>query len=179
MKEQIVAKSYAHALMDLGKSKGLKIANELTSFNELINGSNDLENFLFLDVFTVEEKSAVLKEILKKGSYSPLLTNFLFFLLEEKRINLLTLIYKEVIVQDDHEQGFIRGTIEGVEESISEDDKAILTKYIEKKLGKKPQLDYKKSGNVTAGYKVTVEDLQLDASVDNQFDKLKYSILGE
>ena len=35
------------------------------------------------------------------------------------------------------------------------------------------------NNNITAGYKVTVEDLQLDASLDNQLEQFKQSILSE
>ncbi|OUR92934.1 hypothetical protein A9Q84_20710 [Halobacteriovorax marinus] len=179
MKEQIVAKAYAQSLIDLAKEAKVDAAKELTDLNVVINSSNDLENLLFLDVFTVEEKEDVMKEVLSKLSISPIVTNFVNFLISEKRIGIFPLIYKEVIVIDDHNKGFLRGVIEGSDSEVSAEFKAKMTTYLKDKLGINTELTYKQNDNITAGYKVTVEDLQLDASLDNQLTKFKDSVLSE
>ena len=97
----------------------------------------------------------------------------------EKRISLLPLIFKEVMVIDDHQKGFIRGTIEGSTESISDAYKEKLVASLKKYIGdKNPILNYEQNSNITAGYKVTVGDFQLDATVDNQLRSFKDSVLG-
>lgn len=178
MKEQIVSKSYAKALLSLATDANIEIAKELTTLSEAINTSNDLENLLFLDVFTSEEKSLIINEIITKLGLSGLLKNFVNFLIDEKRLGLFPLIFKEVIVIDDHNKGFLRGVIEGYDEQISPELKNKLLDYLKPKLGKNVELEYKKNSNITAGYRVTVEDLQLDASVDNQLSKLKENVLN-
>jgi F-type H+-transporting ATPase subunit delta len=100
------------------------------------------------------------------------------FLLHEKRISLLPLIYKDIIVLDDHKKGFMRGFIEGSEDSVSSEVEKQLVDYLRSKLGFEPKLQYKKNDNITGGYRVTVEDLQLDATIDNQLNKLKQDILN-
>ena len=59
MKEQTVAKVYAKSLLELGDEKGIKLADEMIQLTEVINKSNELENILFLEVFTLEEKKNV------------------------------------------------------------------------------------------------------------------------
>lgn len=179
MKEQTVAKSYARAIYQLGKEQKIDVAQELTKLTEVINQSNQLESLLFLDIFTVEEKSDVLAKIGAKLQLSKLTTSFINFLIDEERFSLLPLIFKDIIVQDDHEKGFLRGTIEGNEGEISSEVKTKLTNFIEKKLGKKATLTYSQNSNISAGYRVTVEDLQLDASVENQLNKLKEQVLND
>lgn len=179
MKEQNIAKVYAHSFLELGKESNVDIAKELTSLTEVINSSNHLENVLFLDVFTSDEKMSVFTAIAEKIQLSKILQTAIAFLVEEKRIGLLPLIYKEVIVIDDHEKGFLRGVIEGSDEEISQEYKDKLTSIIKQKMGLEPMLEYKKSNDITAGYKVTVGDLQLDATIDNQLYEFKKSILGE
>ena len=179
MKDTIIAKVYADTLFSLGKENGFDVAKELTNFTEVINASNDLENVLFLDVFTVEEKSDVFKAIAERISLNKVLKNAIFYLINEKRISLLPLIFKEVIVADDYEKGFVRGTIEGSADSIDEDYKNRLIANLKSNLsGKTPILDYEKNEDITAGYKVTVGDFQLDATVDNQFNDFRNSVLG-
>ena len=165
--------------MELGSESKVDVADELTKLTECINECNDLENVLFLDVFTAEEKGDILKSLAPKVGLSSLVTNFCLFLIEENRIGLFPLIFKEVTVIEDDRRGFMRGTIEGVDNEISREDKARLTELLKEKLGKEAQLEYVQNGDLTAGFRVTVEDLQLDATIDNQLNKFKQSILGD
>jgi len=179
MKEHIVSKAYARAVISLAKENNFSIAEELTKFNELINSSNNLENVLFLDIFNSEEKLAVLGDLFKKTNPPKMFVEFIYFLVQERRMSLLPSIWKEVIVIDDHNKGFLRGVIEGADENLSDDVLNKLKAYLKTKTGKETVLDYKQTEKITAGYRVTVEDLQLDASVDNQLEQFKNSLLNE
>lgn len=180
MKEQNISKVYADSFLELGKENNIDIAEEMTKLTEVINTSNELENLLFLDVFTIEEKTLVFEDISKKIGLSSLLVSAVKYLIDQKRIGLFPLIFKEVIVRDDMEKGFLRGEILGSESDLSEGHKEKLLASIKKYIGdKKPILTYKQSDEVTAGYKVKIEDLQLDASLDNQLKHFKESIIGE
>ncbi len=178
MKEQIISKSYAQSLVELSEELKLDLAKELTTLTEAINSNNNLETLLFLDVFTNEEKWSVLEVVTTKLGLSEIMKNFLHFLIQEKRIGILPLIFKDVIVIDDHKKGFLRGTIEGSEAQLSDEVKNKLKSYLQKKLGKEAVLTYKQNDSVSAGYKVTVEDLQLDASLDHQLENFKESVLN-
>jgi len=179
MKEKTIAKVYAKSLLELGDEAKIQIADELTKLTEVINHSNELENVMFLELFTLEEKKTVFLEVAKKLSLSQITTETIKFLIDEKRIGILPLIVKEVIVLDDERKGFMRGTIEGTDEVIDPAFKAKIESFLKSKLGREPHLEYVKNANLTAGYKVTVEDLQLDASLDNQLEQFKQSILSE
>ena len=178
MKEQIIAKAYAQSLVELSDDNKLDLAKELTTLTETINKSNDLETLLFLDVFSAEEKWSVLDHVLNKLSSSQMLRNFLQFLIVEKRIGLLPMIIKNVIVIDDHKKGFLRGTIEGNEDQIPENIKNQLKDYLKNKLGRETILNYSKNPEISAGFRVTVEDLQLDATLENQLEKFKENVLN-
>ncbi len=177
MQETRVAKVYATALIRLGDELEIDVASELTKFNDIIAQSNDLENLLFLDLFTVQEKKDVFLKLAEKSKMSKLLENYILFLLEERRMNIFPMIWKEVIVMDDHKKGFIRGVIEGTEVSIDEANKSELMKYLEAKLKVKPHLEYQQNDKITAGYKVTVGDMQLDASADEKLKRFKDTVL--
>ncbi len=179
MKEQAVARVYAKSLLELGDEKNVKIADELTKLTEVINKSNDLENVMFLDLFTLEEKKVVFMEVAKKLDLSQITTETVKYLIDEKRIGILPLIFKEIIVMDDERRGFMKGTIEGTDVQIDPAFKAKIESFLKKKFGREPHLDYVQNNKISAGYKVTVEDLQLDASLDNQLEQFKQSILSE
>ena len=84
-----------------------------------------------------------------------------------------------MIVFDDHKRGFIRGEIEGIEDQLLEESKKKITDYIKEKTGLTPILSYMQNAELTAGYRITADDLQLDASLEHQFSMLRNSILGE
>lgn len=178
MKEAVVAKAYAKSIFELGESLNVDVTNELTSLTELINENNDFETLLFSDAFTVEEKELVLTSVFEKANYSSLTKNAINYLLSEKRIGLFPMIFKEMVVIDDHKKGFLRGVIEGREDSISDEVSSSLISYLKSKVGGEPKLEYKKNENITGGYRVTVDDLQLDATIDNQLNILKQEILN-
>ena len=178
MKEQIISKAYAQALVELSEEQKLDLAAELTTLTEAINGNNNFETLLFLEVFTIEEKWSVLETVATKLGLSSTMKNFLHFIIQEKRIGMLPMIFKNVVVIDDHKKGFLRGTIEGREENIPEDVKNKLKKYLQEKLGKTPVLNYQQNESMVAGYRMTVEDLQLDASLDHQLENFKESVLN-
>lgn len=178
MKEQIIAKAYAHSIVELSDELKVDLVGEMTKLTEVINKNNDLETLLFLDVFTAEEKLNVVGEIMKKMNLSQVMFNFVQFLLSEKRIGLMPLIFKNVIVIDDHNKGFLRGTIEGNEKALPEDVKNKIKNYLKVKLNREPILEYKENSSVSAGYRVTVEDLQLDASLENQLELFRESVLN-
>ena len=179
MKEQAVAKVYAKSLLELGDEKKVGLADELIKLTEVINKSNELENVLFLELFTMDEKKVVFAEVAKKLNLSPITTETVKYLIDEKRIGILPLIIKEIIVLDDDRKGFLKGTIEGNNTEIDDATRTKIESFIKNKLGRTPQLDYVQNGNVSAGFKVTVGDLQLDASLDNQLEQFKQSILSE
>ncbi len=178
MKEKIIAKAYAKAIFELGTSNNVNVADELTKLTEVINMSNDLENVLFLDVFTVEEKLLVLNDIVAKLALSPIVISSLKYLIGETRLGLLPLIFKEIIVIDDHNKGFMRGTIEGSADSVDEVMMTKIKSYLQDKLGLNPELDYKKNEAISAGVRITVEDYQIDASIDKQLKEFKESIIN-
>jgi len=178
MKEAIVAKAYAKSIYQLGEEGNVAITDEFTKLTEVINENNDLETVLFLDVFSIEEKTAVLNDVLNKLNVSALLKNAISFLMQEKRLHIMPLIFKEMVVIDDHKKGFLRGTIEGMGDTIDPEFETKIKSFLKDKLGKEPTLTYKKNDKVTAGFRVTVDDLQLDATVDNQLNQLKSEILN-
>jgi len=177
VKLQSISKAYAKSITELAEEQKIDIAKEMTDFNSLIGQSNDLETLLFSDVFSVEEKSSILEYIFSKNGASSLFQNFIYFLLNEKRLNLLPMIFKDIIVIDDDKRGFLRGTIEGSEKQVNKELLDKVKAYLAEQLGKNTELEYISTDKVTAGYRVTVEDLQLDASLDNQLEVFKESVL--
>ena len=165
---------YARALMELGQEN---VVDELSKIMNLIDQNRNLETLFFLDVFTTEEKLSVFSEIAKKVSLDKMVRDFVKFLFVEKRIFLLPPILKEVMVLNDHNKGIVRGTLSGRDQSPNAKLVGRIKEFLQKELEKEVKLVYKHSGNITAGYRATVEDLMLDASLDYQLERFRESTL--
>lgn len=177
MSDSNVAKSYAKAVIELSEQLNVDISVDMIKLTELINSSNDLENVLFLDIFTLEEKRNIVNDIFSKVDLSKIFKNFFHYLLEEKRLALFPLIFKELMVLDDFKKGFIRGEIRGYSEKMDKVIEERIKNYLKKEFQFESQLEYKYDPKISAGYKITVDDLQLDATVENQLNQLKKQVL--
>ncbi len=178
MKEATVSQCYAKSIYQLGHQQGTDIAEEFTKITEAINQSNHLEAVLFLDVFSLEEKSAVLDQIVDRLKLSALAKNALKFLMGEGRIGLFPLIFKELVVLDDQQKGFLRGSVEGSDDALSAEFEKAIYKYLGEKLSAEIKLDYRQNPQITAGHRVTVGDFQWDISLDYQLNRLKAQVLN-
>jgi len=173
-----ISKAYANAISQIADESKINFADEITKFSELISNSNELENLLFLDVFTIDERLIILDEIFKKQTFSSVLVNFIKFLITEKRFSLFNTIFKEIIIKEDLKLGFVSGMVQGSDDVPNEKLINEIKTYLEKKLGLKTKIQYSVNKNITAGYKATVGDLQVDATLENQLQKFKQEILN-
>lgn len=173
MKNSIVAKTYAQAVVQIAKEQNCPIFDEVAGFIGLLNRSSDLESILFLNVFTHEEKKQILDDVFAKLELNNITKNFLTFLLAEKRLPLLPQIYKELIVIEDASKGFMKVTVEGSQEELDSQAKNAIEKYLQVKLNLKSDISYKKNDQISAGYKVVAGDNLLDATLKTQLNNFK------
>ena len=178
MKNETISRSYALALLDLSQEQNLKIKSDLDTFWSLIRESSEFESLLFMDVFSVEERKSILGTVFEKIEINKLTQNFIYFLIENKRFSLFPSIYASLTMEQDLADGFISGVVEGSEENPDNEIIEKLKTHIEKELKQIAKLDYRQNPTITTGYKITCGDLQLDATLENQFDRLRKDILA-
>jgi len=178
MKNDTISKSYALALLEISKENKLNLKHDLDLIWNLIRESSELESLLFMDVFSVDERKTILFDLFKMIDLNKLTENFLIFLVENKRFNLFPSIFTSLTMEQDLADGFITGVVEGSEEEPNQEIIEKLKLHIEKELKQIAKLDYRQNKNITTGYKITCGDLQLDATLENQFDRLRKEILA-
>ena len=142
MKEQVVARAYAKAVIQIGKSKKIDISKDLNNFFKLMEKSDNFKHVIYSGMFTMREKESVCHALVKKMKLSTTFRDFISFLLREKRITLYPLILKEALRLNDEAKGIVHGSVEGVESSIGNDINKKLINYLEKNLKKKVILNY-------------------------------------
>lgn len=179
MRSTNVAKVYARSLYQLGLEQKVSIGKECFDFQQMVMSSNELENLLYLDIFTPVEKREVLVLIFEKIQVSSLFKNFVYFLIEEKRIGLFPGIFQEITLMEDEQQNFIRARVQGRMDQLDSTQEGLITQYLKSKMGKTPILEYEKNENILAGVRVSALDLHFDASLNHQLEQFKQSLLGE
>lgn len=177
MKNTELGQVYSKAFLELSKENGDNITQDLTQLVELMNKSESFEQLLFLNVFSLEEKATVLLDIIEKLKLGKTAKTCLLFLVSERRLGLLPQIYKNLIVIEDSLKGFINAEVEGSEGQLDSEVEQKLIALLKQKLNQTPQFNYKKDPKITAGYKVTVGDYMIDATVDSQFKKFQNQFL--
>jgi F-type H+-transporting ATPase subunit delta len=178
MKNETISRSYAMALLEIGEEAKIDVKSDLDKVWALIRESSEFESLLFMDVFSIEERRSVLIDVFKKLSINDLTKNFCMFLIENKRFNLFPSIFTSLTMEKDLADGFITGIVEGSDLDPDSDILEKLKTHIEKELKQIAKLEYKQNESITAGYKITCGDLQLDATLENQFDRLRKDILA-
>lgn len=174
MNTSSVAKIYEQSLRELAiHQKVNNIGEELKKLIKTINEHPLLAKLLFLEVFSPTEKKEVLLAIFNRLSFSKLMKNFILYLIEERRVDFLPLIYNEFLIEENLQKGFATGSIEGTEDKISKEDTQLLEIFIENRLQLKTQLVYKHNSDIVGGYRIIVGDFLVDATIDYQLDQFK------
>ena len=177
MKSDALGKTYARSVYQLASEEGVALAEELVLMVKAIERHQLLADILYTDTFTAQERGAVVKDLADRLKLSSLLKRFLLFLLQEKRLALFPTIWREIIFLDDCQKNRVRGIVEGSGDSIDESSLKTIQIFLESSLDKRILLKYRRA-ELTVGFRITVGDYHIDASVDHQLNRFKNYALG-
>ena len=170
------SKIYAKAIYQLGQKEGVSVAQEISAVEKMLKREKKLANILLVDVFTIKERMKLVSDLANELKWSNLIKRFLLFLLQEKRFNLFFAIREEIAILDDEEKGQLRGVVEGVGDKFDPSVEKEIQSYLSLALKKKILLEYKQT-KLCAGFRVTVGDYHIDASLPHQLARFKDSLL--
>ena len=177
MTNQIVAKRYAKALLEIGKDDGQleTYAQDLSQMAELLQSSQELESALANPAFALEERKDILSVFMEKLGISGIAANFFKLLLDRGRIDgarVISAIYAELL---DEERGIKRAEVVS---ATSLDEAAIsrLKETLKKVAGQDVHLEVKEDPSLIGGVVARIGDLVLDGSVKSQLENLKDSL---
>jgi F-type H+-transporting ATPase subunit delta len=86
--KEIIAKRYARALIRIGQEDGQyeQYGRELRSFQELLGVSPELRAVMENPIYDKDQKKALFQALNARLKLSPMLTNFVFLLIEKRRL---------------------------------------------------------------------------------------------
>lgn len=176
MNNSRIASRYARALYGLVKEQGKiePVRDNLAALVELLTESAEFRTLMESPVLQGSEKRKIVIALLS-GRVEPVTLDFLNMLIDHKRELYLAAIFRMFRHMYKAEQGVLEAEVES---AVPMDDTLLadLQSRLEKSTGS--SIDFKTTVNdeLIGGFKLTLEDQQLDASVLTQLRRIKQEL---
>ena len=168
-----IARRYAKALVSLASdnSKLEEVKADMESFISVSESNRDFELMLDSPIVPQQKKADIVQAIFG-NKVSDISLNLFKLLSDKKREPYLVAIAQEFINQYNLVKGILEATLYTATEA-SASIKQSTKELVEKATGKQVILNEVIREDLIGGYILRVEDVQLDASVKNQLNKLR------
>ena len=175
-----LAQRYANALVDVVIEQGNadQVRKELASFNELLDQSADLRNFLASPAVPPPTKQAVIEKLVARLGASKTLRNFLFVIVENRRAAMLPQIQQAFEALLRARLGVAEAQVTSVRE-LGVEEKLNLVRALERLTGKRVEAQYEINEELIAGAVVRIGSTIYDGSVRAQLDQLRTRLAAE
>jgi len=161
-----VAHRYARALVDIVMSSGSPLKPEdavkqLRDVDALVQESPELRTALLTPAIQNSRKRAVMAKLLERTGASPLIRNFIYVVIDHRRIGVIGEIREAFELQLDERLGFVRAEVSSaapLNEPLSAGLEAELSKLTGKRMRLRFDVDPELLGGVVARIGSTVYD---------------------
>lgn len=171
-----VSRRYAGALYDLVKANknSEKVFGELRALKQAFAAEKTVHDFILSPLIAPDQKVAALKAALS-GKVSDEVTNLLFLLAENARMEIFGEIVDAFEVISDEDHGVSRGLVKSAAKLSPEARKNIET-TVEKVTHKKVILNYEEDPKLLGGMVAQVGGWTFDDSLETQLMKMSESL---
>jgi len=168
-----IAKRYATAFIDLAEeSKKLdKVAKDLSSLAELLNGSDDLQQMIVGQNVSREDQRAAIVAVGKKAKFEKLTLNFLGTLAENRRLSILSLIISKVQAVIAEKSGELTADVISAK-ALTKTQVKNLGESLKKALGSTVVMNLKEDPELLGGLVIKVGSIMVDNSVKTKLERL-------
>lgn len=173
----VVATRYAKALVDVVAAPGSKVdpsvaLAQLRSIESVFADSADLRNALLSPAVSPSRKRAVVASILRPLALHKQVLNFLFVVIDHRRVHEFSSITEAFEALLDERLGYVRADVTTARE-LTPDQTAILETEISRVAGKKAKLKFSTDPGLVAGVVARIGSTVYDGSVRGQLDRLR------
>ncbi len=177
MKNFVIARRYAKALLLIGKEDGNTetYRDELSGVSELFENEKTLEQAINNPLYIAEGRKKVLESVIEKIGLSAVMKSFLTLLFEKGRFTYLSSINDFYQKLADELKGISRASLVSATELSSETVEKIRSTLSEK-TGKDIFLDVEKDPGLIGGIVTRIGDLVLDGSIKTQLLNMRESL---
>jgi len=180
VKEEIIGRRYAKALIALGQEQGTweEIGEEIADFVALFEENELLRKILCDPIHERKKRKAILKEITEKMEIGTICSHFLQLLVDKERLRYLPAIHAAYQRLEDSLAGRLRGRLVTARQ-LEDEEVAAIRKALEERFQKEILLDWSEDRDLLGGVICKVNGMVFDGSVRTQLETLKESMKGE
>ena len=172
MKGTRAAIRYAKAILDLAtdQNSASAVNDDMKLIANAIADNKELKSLLDSPIVKVAQKTAVLKEVF--ANTNAITTGLVDVLADNKRIALLGAVATEYTSLYDASQGFQKAHVTTAV-ALTDDMNAKVLAKVKELTGKEALIESTIDESILGGFILRVGDLQYNASIANNFNKLK------
>jgi len=177
MKNMVIARRYAKALLLIGKEEGQTetYRDELDAITGIIASAKQLEQAISNPLYEAAERRNVLQAVVAKLNLSGVMKSFVLLLFDKGRIGFLNAINDNYQKMADELKGVARASLVSATELPPETiDKIRST--LSQKTGKDIILDVEQDPTLIGGIVTRIGDLVLDGSIKTQLLNMRESL---
>jgi F-type H+-transporting ATPase subunit delta len=167
-------RTYAEALADvaLAEKRPEQMRRELEDFLTMTAESSDLRNFLASPAVANSSKQAVIAKLVERMGASQALRNFLFLVVDHRRVGLLGAIGEAFGQELNARLGILDAEISTARELDAEEKQAIETE-LARRTGKRIEASYRIEEELEGGAVVRIGSTIYDGSVRASLERLR------
>ena len=180
MSDQIVARRYAQALLELGTESGTleALVEQFSTLGAAWDASDELRNALENPLVAHAAKKAVVGELCDQIGASLTTRHTVQMLVDRRRIQILPYLAQYLREQADRRRGVLRAEVTTAT-PLSEAYYARLQAQLEKTTGQKVVVDRRTDPTLVAGVVTRIGDRILDGSLRTRLQSLKDALLPQ
>jgi len=179
MSVQTVARRYATALADvvLEHGEAREVQEELAIWERLFQSNENLREVLRNPTVALDQKRAVLNQLIERTKPRPTTVNFLKVLLQNHRLTELAEINSKFAELLDERAGMIAATVTTAR-TVPDDAQKNLHERLLSLTGKKVRIDFETDPELIGGLVARIGSTVYDGSVRNQLQEIREKMAG-
>lgn len=180
MREEIIGRRYAKALIAIGKELG-KLEETRVDLAKIVSVFNEQELFrrVMCDpVYGKERRKAILGEVLKRMGVGALCTRLCYLLVDKERMRYLPAVLDAYMKLEDEAAGRVRTKLSSAY-PLADDRVEAIRKALEQRLGKQVVVEVEVDPALIGGVLCKVDGMVFDGSVRTQIETLQSALRGE
>lgn len=179
MSIQTIARRYASALADvvLERGEAKEVQQELQQWAELIQSNTNLQEVFRNPTIPLDQKRAVLNQLIERAQPRPTTANFLKVLLQNQRLTELSEINRKFAEMLDERAGMVAATITTAR-PVPNEIQARLTEKLSTVTQKKVRLNFEEDPELIGGLVTRIGSTVYDGSVRSQLQQIKERMAG-
>ncbi len=180
MPSSTAAVRYAKALFALARDDRnvAEVRGEVERLATLLADNDELRQALLTPLHPADQRKAALRAIAQRGPLSTLLTNFVSYLIDQRRLIEYSSIAHEFGRLADEDQGLLTAQVTAASE-FDERRRDRLRRALSERTGREVRLEVEVDPSLLGGAIAKVGDLVFDGSIRTQLAQLRHNLLGE